>query len=206
MSWPKELVDVLEKYWKTQSESGAKLSEKEKENFVEEMKRAYDNMPPKEKADVLVPARGSYLQGKAIQKEGTPLLEINYYIRYKWPDNPDDSFVGTYEEITLEIGEQYDRLGSPAGRYICPLSPSGKPQSVRARAVPYHIPEEDIRTSPAYHKYTVTKRYGKAVGDVVKFGKIAPVFETAPPDGGGTQIEVSRWIADLIKGDIFNEC
>ena len=72
--------------------------------------------------------------------------------------------------------------------------------------MPYYIPEDDIRTSPAYHKYTVTKRYGKAVGDIVKHGKIAPVFETDSPDGGGTQIEFSRWIADLIKGDILNEC
>lgn len=206
MNWPQKLVFVLEKYFKIQFENGKKLSDDVKENFVEEMKRIYDSMLPEEKVDILVPARGNYLKNKAIKKESNPKLEIKYYIRYKWPDNPDDSFLGGHKEITLKIGEQYDRLGPPDGKYVCPLSPSDKPQSVRARAVPYYIPEDDICTSPAYHKYVVAKCYGKAVGDIVKFGKIAPVFETDPPDGGGTQIEFSKCISDLLKGDILHEC
>lgn len=202
MVWPDELSEILEKYYVLQKAGGNQLTYGQKQAFVRELKEVYDSLPAKKKIDVLVPSSEAYVADSAICKYMNPDLNIAYAIEYNWPN---DAYMFPPVEKKLEIGEEYDRIGSPFGRFLCPLAAGSTPQPLRARAVPYYVPESDIRTSPAYHKYTVVKRYSGKKGAPVLFGKIAPAFCADPLDGGGTQVELPRCIdVNVLRGDVLD--
>lgn len=189
MGWPKSLLDIIKCYYdKQKKQDGEKLTPDQKDELVKKLLEAYDNLPREEKTDVLVPARGDFLEDAAIQV-AILIGEDIYSFVYRWPDN--NGFAG--DEIPSELlpGEEYDRIGGEWGRYLAPLI-EGKPQPYLSRAIPYYIPEKNIQDNPAYHRYKIIKRY---TDSKCKRGTIATAFWKNPLDGGGIQVCLEMSIA-----------
>lgn len=121
-----------------------------------------------------------------------------YVIRYRWPEETlvKDGFAGDEVETELLPGEEYDRIGGEGGRFLSPLI-DGEPQSYFSRAIPYYVPEKDIRENPSYHRYKIGARY---TDSKCKRGTVAPAFWQNPPDGGGIQVSMGKSI-ETIKAE-----
>ena len=157
VKWPQSMQKILRRYWRIQKNNQNRLGDLEKQQFVEEMIRAYDKATFDEKIDILVPEKGEYLQDAAISFVLGPDKTGRYSIYYDMPKN--DGFVaGTAHRITMQIGEKFDRLGDENGRFLSRILPTG-PQSLESRALPYYVPEEDFTKNPAYHVYEVCAEY-----------------------------------------------
>lgn len=184
MIWPPALLRILEYYYKLQRSEKDTLSDARCKRLAKELISAYDGLERTERTDVLVPAEGAYMKPRAIKKKNLLDGSATFEIKYRWP--PNDGFSGSVTPTDLEQDEQYDRLGNEDGRFLAPLV-GDDPQPLSARAIPYYIPEADIRDNPAYHLYTVKKPYRDRREAVLR-GGIAQAFQKSPPDGGGTQI------------------
>lgn len=96
---------------------------------------------------------------------------------WKYPDN--DGFLGERTKRSLEVGEKFDRFGSPAGRYA---SPAGT--DFQARSLP------PTSTTQKYYVYEVVKPLE------VESGTIAPWFEQP---GLGTQLRFEQTIQTYLR-------
>ena len=197
IGWPEKLVTILLWYFKVQqNDPNHILSDKQKDNLAKRLIKAYDSLSLEDKKDILVPAKGEYIQDHAITCEKTG-SGINYRINinYKWPRY--DGFRTDIHEVSLTPGGEYDRLGNTNGRFLSPLFSDGSSASFLERALPYYVPEDDIRNNPAYHKYRVRDDY-EDYGDVTFLeGEIAHAFWDNPDDG--TSIKDHGRVAKQIK-------
>lgn len=192
------IQEILKRYSVLQSQNEADLlTEAQKQSLVAELKKVYDSMPVVEKCDVLVPANWQFIADHAICYDEVSSGVTVYDLLYKWP--PNDGFVGQPSKSTLSMDEEYDRIGSAKGKYLAPISETGKPASYLERALPYYIPEENICDSPSYHRYRVRLVYsGEDSRDKnVLQGIVAHAFWNNPDDGGGIQIKLPKSINKL---------
>lgn len=85
-----------------------------------------------------------------------------YEIAYKWPKFGTEFLSGTvvYPDA-IPKGTVFDRLGSPWGRYVSPVTEEKKVASVSERAIPYYFIENNILHEPSYHRYRVIKELTK---------------------------------------------
>lgn len=202
--WPQQIEELLQNYYRIQRNSGDILTAQEKGDLVKALIAAYDALSPAEKGDVLVPASGEFLKDCAIKAEKMADGKYRFDINYKWP--PNDGFVGVPQRIALTTESEYDRIGSCKGKFLSPISRSGKPEQYLSRALPYYIPEPNIADSPAYHRYRIKSQYGgdTSSGDgIVLQGIIAQAFWRCPDDGGGVQVKLPVYINRL--GGVFDE-
>lgn len=208
INWPPSMLIILQKYFDIQQRNGDCLDDHEKDAFTKEMRQAYDLATYTEKFDVLVPRDGKYLLSEAIHFSVGGGTTPRFSIHYDMPDN--DGYIKDpkYQPpqiASLQIGEKYDRIGSPNGRYLSRLL-NGKAQSLSSRALPYYIPEEDFTKNPAYHLYAVSKTYRGIEPDCdfnIKYaltqGTVAPAFDES---GLGEQTVIPKTddVASLIDG------
>lgn len=196
-----EILSVLKYYFKLQNKRPDKvLSDIEKEEMVQTLKKIYDSLSNREKCDVLVPAKWDVVSDHAILFDMDDISgEERYDISYKWP--PHDGFKnGECSRSLLLRGEEYDRIGANTGKYLAPITKDGRISTYLERAIPYYIPESDITQNPSYHRYTVIKNYGdenEPDSNAVFRGLVAQAFWTNPDDGGGEQVKLSKTIGEL---------
>ena len=195
-AFPKELDIVVERFYTRQLAKNGLLNSEEKEVLVKQLISVYEKLEKKQKIDLLIPARATFLEDTAIGKEVLVDGTVDYFFRYKWPSNP---FDGTSFEYKLSIGEQYDRIGGEGGRYLSPIKDDGTPETYLARAIPYYIPEVNISENPSYHRYTIKSSYVGENGKPIRKGVVAHAFYTNPKDGGGIQIVLPKPISSLKK-------
>lgn len=121
--------------------------------LVSDLKKIYEHYYKNDKKALLVPFDRHTLYDTAVQKRGR-----RHMLRYRWNVEPGNRYAefteGSYEQVDCIPKDTYlDRLGEPAGTYVCPLSPSGTPYTVSERALPYYLFEADIQEEWAYHRY-----------------------------------------------------
>lgn len=197
--FPKQLQDILEKYYEIQEKSSKKaLTPSQKKGLVKELISEYNNLVYTDKIDVLVPAKWEFLEERCIGRDIVSSKKIRYVIFYRWP--PNNGFDGTTSSITLKRGKVYDRLGSSHGFFLSPVPRVGSVASVLDRAIPYYIPEKDITQNPAYHRYEVVYPSGQKPYLTAQCGKTAHAFWCNPDDGGGIQIKMPQRIKFLVGG------
>ena len=198
MKLPNELYEIFQRYYKLQMSSESGLTVEQQERFVKELICTYNSLPRDLKQDVLIPAESQFLTNHfPIFSDSIASMEQEFEVDYIRPDN--DGFAGNCEAIELQNGELYDRIGSCMGRYVAPFV-DGKPQSFKSRAIPYYIPEMDIRDNPAYHVYRVHMTH-KSKPVKAKRGKVAPAYK--PDYGNGTQVLLPKRICVL--GDVLKD-
>lgn len=112
-----------------------------------------------------------------------------------WRYPPNDGFDGPRVPYTPQVGELFDRFGSPAGEY---LSPQGAKFSERALPPGNLNPQFDHH---GYRVYEVIKPWDSAAGQA-DLGRIAPAFEQP---GGGTQLKTSRSVQWLLDNDYIRD-
>lgn len=204
--WPEKLKKILAHYYFNIQEKNIRkiLTLVQKEELVSELISAYNSLSSMEKLDVLIPARAEFVEDRAIKADKVGSKKYRYEVNYKWP--PNDGFRGACKRITLIPGYEYDRIGSPKGSFIAPITKTGTPLSFLSRAIPYYIPESNIADSPAYHRYRVISQYqgiGLSDKESVLQGIVAHAFWYDPDDGGGTQVKLPKRIKEL--GAVFDE-
>lgn len=211
--WPRQIRNVLVKYWKETEGNKHSFTPDEKKRLVAELIEAYNMLSDDDRADTLIPASGSFLKEQAVSfhfpaiasllpaEERLDLAEIA--IRYDWDtEHTVDGFVpGTDVPSEIRKGKQYDRIGRDSGRFLCPIRENGEPEDYLARSIPYYIPNEsDVSSSPAYHLYQANRDFNEGNG-YPKCGTIARMFRKEPDDGGGKQIVLSEGmqVCDLLR-------
>lgn len=198
MKLPKELYEVFQRYYELQKSRDSGLTVEQQEGFVNELIRTYNSLSRELKQDVLIPAESQFLKSNyPIYSDTNASMEQEFDVNYIRPDN--DGFAGKCETHKLQNGELYDRIGSCEGRYVAPLV-NGEPQSFQSRAIPYYIPERDIRDNPAYHVYRVQMTDSSKQIEA-KLGNVAPAYK--PDFGNGTQVLLPKPICVL--GDVLKD-
>lgn len=192
--WPESIQYIIEQYFIKQVQNGGQLKQIEKRYLVSLLINEYSKLAMNERKDLLIPADSDFLLDDAIGKEVHPGGTIHYYFRYLWPQN---SFASERDIINLEVGNLYDRIGPSSGTYLSPVKENGEVEPFLSRAIPYYIPEIDIRRSPAYHTYRIQNRYVSTTSNPVYQGITAPAFWKSPPDGGAVQMVLPKPIIEM---------
>lgn len=202
IQWPKEIRDILIKYHSALKTKKYVFSTEEKNRMVYELIAAYRAMSISEQACFLVPAKGENLKDKAVVVDipigVTPIQIENIYehasiaLQFDWPVGLTDGFVSQSDShCSIMRKQEFDRVGPPSGRFLSPIKDDGQPETYMARAIPYYIPnEDDITSSPAYHRYVALQDYEEN-DEYPRVGIIAQAFRANPDDGGGKQLVFS---------------
>ena len=204
---PPQIREILIYYHTSQRDEKGIFSPETKDALVRDLIMVYSTLSSEEKAEFLVPARGSVLKDDAITVPPEAGRKLIYRLNYDWPDDEEERYGFEEDPSTIPCrpvkkGELYDRIGGTGGTYFCPIRKDGTPEPYIKRAIPYYIPDEsDVTSSPAYHLYRVINDY-KENDSFPKMGLIASVFRTKlGKDGGGIQLVFKNDSADILVNE-----
>ena len=200
--WPDTILSIMEK------NANRTLGSVDKVRMVRCVKQKYLQLSLDERVDVLVPDKAEYLSAIPVLEEYDELQNRNIYqFIYNWPER--ETVEGTNERALLQPTGLYDRVGNIKGKHFCPVN-GDRVFSVEERALPYFIPENDIRKSPSYHQYTALNK-NEYYGDVVEErGTIAP-YGKGKLVGGGIQSrfienDVALTVEELLERGVLYVC